>query len=147
MTKFDRSRYCPPGSNQDWLQGTRTFILLILVGIWFGACMSLASEIANYKVNLAQGAYDSWENIYDITTIREHLYMFSVVTLGSTLLLLSNIIPNYLYFHKDSKSIFLMHRLADPMELHRRCITLPLLSALLVPVSYTHLTLPTMAVV
>jgi len=35
----------------------------------------------------------------------------------------------YMYHYRDSKSIYLMRRLPDRWELHRRCLTVPVLAA------------------
>ncbi len=43
------------------------------------------------------------------------------------LVLLICIVMNYASFHQGSKSIYLMKRLPDRWELHRRCIILPVL--------------------
>lgn len=43
------------------------------------------------------------------------------------LILVVGIALNYYSFHQGSKSIYLMKRLSDPMELHRRCVLLPAL--------------------
>jgi len=40
------------------------------------------------------------------------------------------IFDNYRRFYRESHSIYLMHRLPDRLELHRRCLTLPLLGIL-----------------
>lgn len=42
-----------------------------------------------------------------------------------SLILVGVIVINYLSFFRGSKSIYLMRRLSNPWELHRRCILLP----------------------
>ena len=57
-------------------------------------------------------------------------YLMGSALLGvwvTLLILLICIVLNYHSFHQGSKSIYLMKRLPDPMELHRRCILLPVL--------------------
>lgn len=44
---------------------------------------------------------------------------------------------HYLYHRKDTMSIYLMRRLPDPMELHRRCWTMPILGTIGTPVMAT----------
>lgn len=44
--------------------------------------------------------------------------------------MLALIIYHYAYHHQGTKSIYLMRRLPNRWERHRRCITLPLLAAL-----------------
>ncbi|MBQ2735899.1 MAG: hypothetical protein IJF26_00520 [Clostridia bacterium] len=47
-----------------------------------------------------------------------------------TCFMLGYIIPHYLYFRQDSMSIYLMKRLPNKRELHRRALTVPCLAAL-----------------
>jgi len=46
------------------------------------------------------------------------------------ILLLAVVVWNYLYYYQDSKSIYLMKRLPNRMELHRRAWMLPVLGIL-----------------
>ena len=60
----------------------------------------------------------------------EFPYLMGSALLGVWVTLLTLavcMILNYHSFHQGSKSIYLMKRLPDPMELHRRCILLPVL--------------------
>lgn len=43
--------------------------------------------------------------------------------------MLASIAMNYAHHHSGSKSIYLMRRLPDPWERHRRCVEVPLWSA------------------
>jgi len=43
----------------------------------------------------------------------------------------AGIVYHYLFHKQGSKSIYLMRRLPNPFELHKRCITLPLLGIIL----------------
>ena len=45
--------------------------------------------------------------------------------------MLVSIALNYSHYHSGSKSIYLMRRLPDPWERHRRCLTVPLWSAVI----------------
>ena len=47
---------------------------------------------------------------------------------GYCILFLAAVVWNYLYYYQDSKSIYLMKRLPNPLELHRRAWTLPLIA-------------------
>jgi uncharacterized membrane protein YqhA len=47
------------------------------------------------------------------------------------LCMLALIVYHYAYHYQGSKSIYLMKRLPNRWEMHRRCITLPLLAALI----------------
>lgn len=55
-----------------------------------------------------------------------HLYGFLIVALC----MLAVVIYHYVYHRQGSRSIYLMRRLPDSMELHRRCWALPVLCAL-----------------
>lgn len=55
-----------------------------------------------------------------------HLYGFLIVALC----MLAVVVYHYVYHRQGSKSIYLMRRLPDGMELHRRCWALPVLCAL-----------------
>lgn len=46
------------------------------------------------------------------------------------ILMLEAILFNYWYHRKGSKSVYIMKRLPNPWEYHKRCITLPLLGAI-----------------
>ena len=59
--------------------------------------------------------------------------LFSVYFSGFFLVacfLLGYVIHHYLYFRQDSMSIYLMKRLPDKRELHRRALTVPCLAVL-----------------
>ncbi len=49
----------------------------------------------------------------------------------ATFLLIALIVFHYLYHYKDSKCIYTMKRLPKKSELHKRCITLPLICILI----------------
>ena len=42
----------------------------------------------------------------------------------------SAVISHYIYYYGESKSIYLMRRLPNKLELHRRCLLMPLIYAL-----------------
>jgi len=58
---------------------------------------------------------------------------------GFYLLMLAIIVANYLHYYQGSKSIYLMRRLPDRWEIHRRNVILPLLA--MVVGALTHLAL------
>ena len=49
----------------------------------------------------------------------------------AALILAAATIIHYAYYHRESKSIYLMRRLPNRFELHRRSLLIPLLSALI----------------
>ena len=62
----------------------------------------------------------------DFTAMTAHMFLFHIILF---LILLGRIAGNYASFYRGSKSIYLMKRLPDPMECHRRCLVLPLAGA------------------
>ena len=55
--------------------------------------------------------HDGWDSL-------DGFLMFYIVMLGL-------LVYHYLYYYQGSKSIYLMRRLPDKWELHRRCVVLP----------------------
>ena len=63
--------------------------------------------------------------IQSFYTLNELFYsMFLILSI----VMLGHIVYNYAYYHKGSKSIYLMKRLPNGFEIHRRALTVPLLS-------------------
>lgn len=63
--------------------------------------------------------------IQSFYTFNEIFYsMFLILSI----VMLGHIVYNYAYYHKGSKSIYLMKRLPNGFEMHRRALTVPLLS-------------------
>ena len=119
----------PPGVTYTRIWSAFLTILLIGIGIWFAACISLVGEVENYKINLAQGLYQVWDAPPLITSADEMLHIFRTFSLYAMALLLCYTIPNYQYFRKDSKSVYLMKRVSDPIEIHKLCWTVPVMAA------------------
>lgn len=85
------------------------------------------------------------ESLYLITTPTEKIlnpnaimmdfvYILDISLLGYFILavcLLLLVVLRYLYYYQYSKSIYLMKRLPDKFDMHRRCVTMPLLLALI----------------
>jgi hypothetical protein len=126
-TKLDR--LCPPGETYTRVWSAFVTILILCFGIWWAGLFSLLGEVNNYKINVAQGFYSQWDTAPSISTVSELLYLFLVASRFSVLILLCYAIPNYQYFRKDSKSVYLMKRVKDPMEIHRLCWSVPLMTA------------------
>lgn len=128
--KPDLSRYAPPGIN---IRTERNFFIGLLASVTF---FSFISFMAKYSASrsslfvhtmnpktLIPGA--KIENFTDI--LGGSLYVFGAAALCMPAL----IIIHYIYHYKDSRSIYLMKRLPDPFELHKRCLLLPVLAALI----------------
>ena len=54
--------------------------------------------------------------------------LWGYLVLASTMLLLISL--RYAYYHQNSKSIYLMKRLPDRFDMHRRCIIVPVIAAI-----------------
>lgn len=126
-TKLDR--LCPPGETYTKVWSAFVTISLIVLGIWWAGLFSLISEVEDYKINVAQGFYAPGYIEPKLSTIAELMHLFITGAFLSVLILLCFVIPNYQYFRKDSKSIYLMKRVKDPMEIHKLCWSVPLLTA------------------
>ena len=64
----------------------------------------------------------------DFETLTEDVFLTFYLVSIITLLI---IIYHYFYHYQGSKMMYLMKRLPDKWELHRRCITLPVIGAVL----------------
>ena len=123
MNKYYKylERLAPPGSN--YMQQIHFLIGTVL----FSLCCSLGYfmqySLAYY--NLFDRA--TGERISDeLMPFFEELLCLDAFTFCSVSWIVF-VIANYMYFYQDSKSIYTMHRLRSPLELHLRCWALPVL--------------------
>lgn len=132
LRKLDLRRCAPPGMELE-KEGQMLFTGLLL------SFLFSLSFLIRYSSEYNQLYY--WENGPERVRVWiEHAMMpaFEVV-LGHALIgfwitavvMLSRIAAYYSYHRRGSKSIYLMRRLPDRWERHRRCVTLPVLAALL----------------
>lgn len=132
MKKPDLQRLVPPGVNAQqelhWICGGWALSLLYSLGFVTGYSqernnlyMTVTTSAGRQRV-LRSGAV--MPDFADL--LGTHLYGFLLVALC----VLAVVVYHYLYHRQGSKSIYLMRRLPDGMELHRRCWTLPVLGAL-----------------
>lgn len=129
MKKPDLQRLVPPGVNAQqelkWMFGG--WMLSFFYSLGF--TMRYAWEY-RYLFTDAMGgprvlkAYEVMPDFADL--LSSHLYGFLIVALC----MLGVVLYHYAYHRQGSKSIYLMRRLPDGMELHRRCWTLPVLCAM-----------------
>lgn len=123
------ARMAPPG--MDW----KTELKGMGTGMALSAAVSLAIFVI--RLNVAyQSLFESyWEMGVQKRRLAEYRMMapFADVTAGAMigfgllmLLVLVTTVYHYAYFYRDSKSIYLMKRLPSGLELHRRCVLLPL---------------------
>lgn len=119
--KIEWERFFPPGF--DWRAERAVFAGCLSFGcVW---------AILGYSVRL-------WDGLSALERDNVLMPTFGEV-LGSALmwfpvivcLMLASIILHYAYHHSGSKSVYLMRRLPDRWERHRRAILAPLVSALI----------------
>lgn len=127
--KTDLSRFAPPGYNIQ--REFRFFIVgnLLSFGISLFYLIRLSGSINNLyeyngteKVLIASMAMPDFMEILGSTLIGFLLVSLCMLTM---------IFFRYGYHYQHSKSIYLMKRLPNRMELHKRCLCLPILGALL----------------
>ena len=112
----------PPGIGTDWEIGrylSGLTFALIMSFQFFGNYNEAYSEFCD---QMAKQAY-----IADFAEVLggslDWFYLYSVIVLCM-------VVRYYLYYRKDSKSIYLMKRLPNRFELHKRAWALPLLGML-----------------
>lgn len=66
--------------------------------------------------------------IQDFNILLENVFLLSVIVCIATLL---TTIFHYMYHYDGSKMMYLMKRLPDKLDLHRRCWTLPIVGTVL----------------
>lgn len=127
MKRMDFTRYAPPGMElrlmrNYWITST---CLGFLSSVWL-----YFSSLEDY-VRMAKGLYTpvygaEFAGVPDfVDVLGSSLIFFPLFALGS----LFFIVYHYSYHFRGSKSIYLMRRLPDRWELHRRCLTLPIAMA------------------
>lgn len=128
MNEFIK-RNSPPGIDlkQEW----RVFLIGNIVSV----CISFFAFIDKYidaRNQLFVYEIDK-KMLIEGAIIAPFSSLFSVYFSGFFLVacfLLGYVIHHYLYFRQDSMSIYLMKRLPDKRELHRRALTVPCLAVL-----------------
>ena len=129
MRRFKPADYAPLGL--DYLRELRGFFLGLLAG-------------AVYSGSFLLRFYQSYRSLFQWSYGERMLLPgarmpdFSQLVHGSFLIFaaLALVMPaliawHYLYHRQGAKSIYLMRRLPNPWELHRRCLVLPLAGMLL----------------
>lgn len=133
MKKPDFSRYAPLGMNLTPLKQT-----LIWGGIAsvFWSFSFVAKFTNSYNDLFRTVRYEKILREGAIMTDFVDLIPFTLVGfLVLAIAMLAFCVYNYAYHRQGSKSIYLMRRLPNRWELHKRCLTLPLISILLCAVA------------
>lgn len=133
MKFFDEKRHLPPGWDWDntkallaWLHSLSPLTLLIFTGRYFDARSALYEIIQNANGTVTRHLVEG----------RQMLPFWELMT-GSPLwglwiflaLMIAQGLRHRRFFTQGSMSIYTMRRLPDKWELHRRCWTVPVLSA------------------
>lgn len=119
------TKNAPPGAD-IFVQTNRYFAGLIGTVLW---SMGFIFRYSSARNNLFY-TDEFVRHLRSDAMMPEFHYLMGSAMLGvwvTILTLAVCIILNYHSFHQGSKSIYLMKRLPDPMELHRRCMLLPAL--------------------
>ena len=124
--KWNKADYLPPGESLEG-SGRCLFGLVGIALVWnlttfvlrFSVARSGLYVFGNGVKTLVQGARmpDMEELMQGSLVVVWFFPALAIVVAASY----------YASFHQGSKSIYLMKRLADPWELHRRCLTVPVI--------------------
>lgn len=115
--KINWEKHVPPGFDwemEKWLF-TAVYVISCLWSLLFFVRFTEAATFA--------GERNSIPYFYEV--LGKSFFCFPI----AIAFMLISIAMNYAHYHSGSKSIYLMRRLPDPWERHRRCITVPLWSA------------------
>lgn len=127
--KIDLSSYAPPGYN------FRRELQYFLYGNVLAFVVSLIYFFRLSKNIQALYEYDGTEKVLivsaDMPDFVEILGAFLTGFLLMALCMMAMILFRYGYHHQHSKSIYLMKRLPNRFELHKRCLSLPIVTAVL----------------
>ena len=120
-------RFAPPGMDLFRLRLLNAVALAVSIVFSMGFLISYSQELSELKRNMEYPVYAG----LSITPFRDLIEVPMIVFRIAFFLPLLNLPDLYGYFVQDAKSIYVMKRLRNAGELHLRCLTLPLLSMLL----------------
>ena len=115
--KINWAKHTPPGFDWETERGLFIGALGIACFVSFFFFVNL-SDAAHYALDRNSAPY-----FYEV--LGKSFLCFPI----AIAIMLGSIAMNYAHYHAGSKSIYLMRRLPDPWERHRRCITVPLWAA------------------
>lgn len=140
MKRIDLTRYAPPGIKLEWEKQffVSGWIMSALYSCGFLIrYFELRSDLYVYR-SAGVRELDPARVMPDFYEILDGCLRFYIIFAVCMLLL---IVYHYAFHYMGSKSIYTMRRLPNKWELHRRCLTLPIASALilLIPAAVTLL--------
>lgn len=132
MKKLDLTRYAPPGIDLKYEKNTFVIGFIIATLRSTGFLFWLNNVYHNFfdpDAILEPGMmFPEFLLLIRAVSGRDYLVVFRILIPC----MLAFTIYHYLYHRTLSKSVYLMRRLPDRWEYHRRCLTLPLVGAGLV---------------
>ena len=128
MERLDR--FVPPGMNIFRIQIATVVAIVFSFLFSLGFLASYNQELAELKRQMEYPVYSG----LTMTPFRDLIAFPMIVFHIAVLTPLLHIPGLYGYFYQESKSVYIMKRLNSPMELHLRCLVLPLLCMLLIAV-------------
>ncbi len=118
--KIDWERYAPVGSRADF-QVRAVLVTLVLSALWsLRALFRIVDEFRDLRAVLDQGAY-TFVVPYSMY-LGSAFYGFMLICL----VLLMVAVFNYASFRRGARTDYLMRRLPDRWEYHRRCLAVPI---------------------
>ena len=128
--KIDPDRYVPMGiegldelRRLGWLMGGGSvWSVLYFLGSYMEAYDSLFLHRAGFRTMLREGAV--MPGFFEILSGSEVMFLIACSLMPFWALY------HYNYHYNGSKSIYLMRRLPDSWDLHRRCLTVPVVGLL-----------------
>ncbi len=117
ILKIKWEKHVPPGF--EWETERGLFIAaLVIACLWSMGFFINFSDAVHYAIDRNDVPY-----FYEV--LGKSFFCFPI----AIVFMLASIALNYAHYHSGSKSIYLMRRLPNGWELHRRSITVPLWSA------------------
>lgn len=119
--KLDLGDYAPPGL--DWRKEVQAYC--------YGLAGAFSFALFWYLLRYTNAKSDLYWRIHTLApgaVMKDFHVLMDFVLLGFVVLGIHTalqVFVHYRYHSQGSKSIYLMKRLPDRMELHRRCLTLP----------------------
>lgn len=126
MERLDR--FAPPGmdtSRQRW-----AVVSVIVISLFFSISflVEYAEKLRELRANMEDPVYAGMT----MTPFRDLIVFPMLMFRMAPVVPLLNIPGNYLYFYQETKSIYVMKRLRSSLELHLRCLVLPIAGMFLV---------------
>lgn len=130
MKKIDFSSYLPLGF--EWKYERRLFIGGIILSVLYGSLFFI--RLDNAWGQLFELVWKDGKivrnGVMEGAVMRDfvdllHNALFGFLIVG--LCMAAFVVIHYVHHYQGSKSIYVMKRLPDKWELHRRCVTLPLI--------------------